>query len=182
MSRTLVLLKPDTVRRGLMGRVIARFEDADLKISAMKVFSPPDECLILKHYESTDKWLFTVGKKTIEAYISSGSSIKEVERDYGVTGESDIGRVVKGRLVRYLTGGTVVALIVEGNHAVEKTRSLIGFTFPAEAAPGSIRGDFGSDSAMNAASQGRSIENLVHASDSDSTAEKEIDLWFGHGC
>lgn len=182
MSRTLVLLKPDTVRRGLIGRIISRFEDADLRISSMKVYDPPERCHIMKHYESTDEWLYTVGDKTIESYKRTGLGLEEVQRDYGETEETAIGRVVKNRLITYLTSGTVIALIIEGNLAVEKVRRLIGATFPAQANPGTIRGDFGSESAFFAASQGRSIENLVHASDSEETAENEIELWFGRGC
>lgn len=182
MSRTLVLIKPDAVRRGLIGRIIARFEDADLRIADVKAYSPPDRCHILKHYESTDEWLFNVGKKTLEDYSAAGLSLEEVERDYGVSEELAIGRVVKKRLVKYLTNGMVIALIIEGNMAIEKVRHLVGFTIPAQAEPGTIRGDFGTDSAVNAASAGRSIENLIHASDCEKTAESEIELWFGKGC
>ncbi|MBN1296962.1 nucleoside-diphosphate kinase [bacterium] len=183
MSHTLVLIKPDAVKRGLIGRIITRFEDAGLRVSAMQLFSPPDRCHILKHYESTDSWLFNVGKKTLEDYAAAGLTLEEVKRDYhGVTEELDIGHVVKQRLVDYLTHDAVVAMVVEGNMAVEKVRLLVGFTIPAKAAPGTIRGDFGYDSAVNAASHGRSIENLVHASDCEESARREIELWFGNEC
>ncbi|MCD4654869.1 nucleoside-diphosphate kinase [bacterium] len=182
MSRTLVLLKPDAVERGLMGRIISRFEDTGLKIRDMKMFSPPKRCLILKHYESTDQWLLNVGKKTLEDYYAVNLTEIEVKRDYGVSDEMSIGRIVKERLVSYLSSGTVVAIIIEGNMAVEKIRNLIGSTMPAQAAPGTIRGDYGSDSAANAAFIGRSIENLTHGSDSELSAENEINLWFGNGC
>lgn len=182
MSRTLVLIKPDAVRRGLIGRIITRFEETELTVENIKMFSPPDRCHILKHYESTDEWLFNVGKKTIEDYTAAGLTRTDVKRDYGVTDEIEIGQVVKQRLVDYLTHGTVVALIIRGNMAIEKVRHLVGFTIPAQAQPGTIRGDFGSDSAVNAASSGRSIENLIHASDCEKTAENEIELWFGKGC
>ncbi|HPQ42284.1 MAG TPA: nucleoside-diphosphate kinase, partial [bacterium] len=151
MSRTLVLIKPDAVRRGLIGRIITRFEDANLSVADAKMFSPPDRCHILQHYESTDAWLFNVGKKTVEDYAAAGLTDNEIQRDYGVTGEEAIGRVVKQRLVDYLTHGPVMALIVTGNMAIEKVRHLVGYTIPAQAEPGTIRGDFGSDSAVNAA-------------------------------
>mgnify|MGYP001605809167 CR=1 FL=1 len=182
MSQSLVLLKPDAVRRGLIGRILQRLEDTGLRIRNIKMYDPPDYCHILKHYESTDEWLFNVGKKTIEDFVSAGLTLEEVKRDYGVTDEMGIGRVVKNRLIEYLTSGTVVAVIVEGNMAIEKVRLMIGHTIPAMAAPGSIRGDYGTDNAAFAAASKRSIENLIHASDSPETAEKEIDLWFGSGC
>jgi len=181
MSRTLVLLKPDTVRRGLMGKVITRFENTGLKIRDMKMFDPPHRDIILKHYESSEIWLTEVGSKTIKNYIDAGYTLNDVERDYGVSDENGIGRKVKERLVQYLSTGVVVAMVIEGNMAVEKVRSLVGGTMPAQASPGTIRGDFGIDTAMSAASEGRSIENLVHASDSNENAEKEIYLWFGNG-
>ncbi len=179
MDRTLVLLKPDAVRRGLVGRIISRFEDAGLRIAQTKVFSPPDKQLIMKHYESSDEWLSNVGRKTIKDYESQGLTVQDVEKNYGTADESSIGRVVQKRLVDYLCHGVVIALILEGNSAIKKVRKLIGFTIPAQAEPGTIRGDFGSDSAVSAAIGGRSMENLVHASDSVETAENEIRLWFG---
>lgn len=178
MNRTLVLIKPDAVRRGLVGRVISRFEDAGLRIARMKVFSPPDRGIILKHYEASEQWLVNVGQKTIKDFESHGLGIHEIEKSYGSAEEQKIGNVVQKRLVEHLSRGTVIALIIEGYGAISKVRKLIGFTIPAQAEPGTIRGDFGSDSAVNAALAGRSIENLVHASDSEETADREIHLWF----
>ncbi|MBN1879272.1 nucleoside-diphosphate kinase [bacterium] len=178
MNRTLVLLKPDAVRRGMIGRIISRFEDAGLRITQMRVLSPPGKNLIRKHYDASEEWLSNVGRKTIKDYESQGLTPDDVKKNYGTMEESDIGRVVQQRLVDYLSHGTVIALAIEGNGAITKVRKLIGFTIPAQAEPGTIRGDFGCDSTVNAAVERRSMENLVHASDSDETAEREMNLWF----
>jgi nucleoside-diphosphate kinase len=180
MERTFVLIKPDAVRRGLVGRIISRFEDAGLRIAKLKVFTPPDKDLIQKHYEGTEQWLINVGKKSIDDYESQGLTRRDVKEGYGTSSELEIGRVIQGRLIEYLGNGDVLAMIVTGNMAVFKVRKLIGFTIPSHADPGTIRGDFGSDSAVQAATEKRSMENLVHASDSVRTAEKEITLWFGY--
>ncbi|MGB3976541.1 MAG: nucleoside-diphosphate kinase [bacterium] len=181
MERTLVLIKPDAVRRGLAGKIISRFEDAGLYISKLKLFSPPSKTVIKKHYENTENWMYSVGKKSIDDFISRGLTLEHVEKGYGTTAEIEIGRVVQDRLVAYLSMGDVIAMIITGDMAVSKVRKLVGYTIPAQAEPGTIRGDFSSDSAVQAAREKRSIENLVHASDSVQTAEKEIDLWFGKG-
>jgi nucleoside-diphosphate kinase len=73
-----------------------------------------------------------------------------------------------GELVRFITGGPLVAMVLEGNEAVEAARQVIGATNPLEAAPGSIRGDFATEVTFN----------LVHGSDSEESAEREISLWF----
>ncbi len=181
MEKTLVLIKPDAVRRGLTGRIISRFEDAGLTISKLKLFSPPDKTLIEKHYQNTEKWMCSVGKKSIEDFISRGLTLEHVEEGYGSISEIEIGKVVQKRLITYLSQGDVIAMVVSGDMAILKVRKIVGYTIPAQAEPGTIRGDFSSDSAVQAAREKRSIENLVHGSDSVETAENEIGLWFGGG-
>jgi nucleoside-diphosphate kinase len=73
-----------------------------------------------------------------------------------------------GELVEFITGGALVAAVMEGHEAVAAARQVIGATNPVEAAPGSIRGDFATEVTFN----------LVHGSDSDESAEREIQLWF----
>jgi nucleoside-diphosphate kinase len=74
-----------------------------------------------------------------------------------------------GELVSFITGGPLVAAVLEGHEAVAAARQVIGATDPLEAAPGSIRGDYGLEVTFN----------LVHGSDSDASAEREIEIWFG---
>lgn len=141
LERTLILIKPDGVQRGLIGRIIQRFEDVGFTISAAKMVWA-DEDLAQDHYEEH------VGKHFYE-------------------GLEDL-----------LTSGPVMALIVEGAHAVEKARQIVGDTEPRKARPGTIRGDFASMDKAVADEHDIGVKNLVHASATVDEAEEEIDTWF----
>ncbi|MET9517843.1 nucleoside-diphosphate kinase [Streptomyces sp. NPDC002994] len=131
-QRTLVLLKPDAVRRALVGEIISRIErKAGWKITALEMRSLDHETL---------------------------------EQHYG----EHKGRPFYEPLVEFMSSGPVVALVVEGERVIEGVRQLAGPTDPIAAAPGSIRGDFGSIVR----------ENLIHASDSEESAERELKLFF----
>jgi nucleoside-diphosphate kinase len=131
VQRTLVLVKPDGVRRGLAGEVISRLENKGLSLVAME--------------------LRTLDRATAEEH-------------YGEHRE----RPFFGELVEFITGGPLVALVVEGPNAVVATRRLMGVTNPVEATPGSIRGDYALEIG----------QNLVHGSDSEESARREIDIFF----
>ena len=131
MQRTLVLVKPDGVRRGLAGEVISRLEKKGLTLVAME--------------------LRTLDRATAEEH-------------YGEHKE----RPFFGELVDFITGGPLVALVVEGPNAVAGTRRLMGVTNPVEATPGSIRGDYALEIG----------QNLVHGSDSEESAKREIGIFF----
>ena len=131
MQRTLVLVKPDGVRRGLAGEVISRLERKGLTLVAME--------------------LRTLDRATAEEH-------------YGEHRE----RPFFGELVDFITGGPLVALVVEGPNAVAGTRRLMGVTNPVEATPGSIRGDYALEIG----------QNLVHGSDSEESAKREIGIFF----
>ena len=131
MSRTLVLIKPDAVQRGLVGEIISRLERKGLKIVALKMLQM-DEALAKRHY-----------------------AIHE-------------GKPFFSSLVDFIASGLVVAAVVEGSNAVEAVRRLMGETDPLKAAAGTIRGDFGLDI----------TQNLIHGSDSEESAKKEIELFF----
>jgi nucleoside-diphosphate kinase len=130
-ERTLVLLKPDTVRRGLMGEVLGRYEAKGLTVVAMDL-RHIDEAQADRHYA------------------------EHVERDFYPP------------LRAFVTSGPLVAMVLEGDEAVEIVRLLNGATDGRKALPGTIRGDL---SVSNR-------ENLVHGSDSPESAEREIALWF----
>jgi nucleoside-diphosphate kinase len=130
-ERTLVLVKPDGVRRGLAGEVITRLEKKGLTLVAME--------------------LRTLDRATAEEH-------------YGEHKE----RPFFGELVDFITGGPLVALVVEGPNAVAGTRRLMGVTNPVEATPGSIRGDYALEIG----------QNLVHGSDSPESAKREIGIFF----
>ena len=131
MQRTLVLVKPDGVRRGLAGEVISRLERKGLTLAAME--------------------LRTLDRETAEQH-------------YGEHSE----RPFFGELVEFITGGPLVALVVEGPNAVAGTRRLMGVTNPVESTPGSIRGDYALEIG----------QNLVHGSDSEQSAAREIAIFF----
>jgi nucleoside-diphosphate kinase len=130
-ERTLVLVKPDGVRRGLAGEVISRLENKGLTLVAME--------------------LRTLDRETAEQH-------------YGEHRE----RPFFGELVDFITGGPLVALVVEGPNAVTGVRRLMGVTNPVEATPGSIRGDYALEIG----------QNLVHGSDSPESAAREVGLFF----
>ena len=131
MERTLILVKPDAVQRGLMGEIVSRFERRGLKLVGMK-FIQMSEALANQHY--------AVHKE----------------------------RPFFNDLVTYITSGPVLAMVWEGKDAVAAARATIGSTKHVEAAPGSIRGDFGMEIGRN----------LVHGSDSPENGIKEANLFF----
>ena len=131
-ERTLVLVKPDGVSRGLVGEVIARIERKGLKLAALELRTA-DRAVAEEHYAEH------AGKGFYED------------------------------LVEFITGGPLVAIVVEGTRAISAFRQLAGGTDPVEkATPGTIRGDFGLEVQFN----------LVHGSDSPESAEREIKIWF----
>jgi nucleoside-diphosphate kinase len=131
MERTLVLLKPDCIQRRLMGRVIARFEDKELNVAAMKLMQVTPE-LAKRHYAEHVKKAWY---PELEAFI---------------------------------TGGPVVAMILEGPEVIRVVRNMVGATNGLNAEAGTIRGDFSSSQQMN----------LVHASDGPESASREIGIFF----
>jgi nucleoside-diphosphate kinase len=145
VERTLVLLKPDAVARGLAGRIIARFEDALLKIVAVK----------MKHMDA------------------------EFTRRHYFDLEERLGAEVYNTTAAFMQTGPVIAFVLEGVDAVRKVRTIIGSTYPDEALPGTIRGDFAHQTKASSRISGKAIINLVHASGNSKEAAYEVDLWFG---
>lgn len=144
IERTLVLLKPDAVARGLVGRVLTRFEDALLKIVACKMVWM-DADLARQHYSDL---------------------------------EERFGPAVYNSVSTFMEAGPVFALVLEGVEAVACIRKLVGATYPDQAAPGTIRGDFAHQSKAYANANGLAVANLVHASANIEEAGREIDVWF----
>ncbi len=174
MERTFTMIKPDGVKRGLVGEIIARFERSGLKLVAVKMVHPTRD-MVEKHYPSTDIWFKTVGEKTLNSYKEFGLNPKE---HLGTDSAMEIGKIVKGWLIDFISSSPVVCMVWEGNHAVENVRRLVGNTLPMKAAPGTIRGDFTCDSPDLANVGHRPIRNLIHASGDAKEAQHEITLWF----
>ena len=132
MERTLVLVKPDAMQRGLAGEILNRLERRGLRIVGLKLLQV-DRALAERHYGEH------VGKPFYEG------------------------------LVAYITACPIIAAVLEGTDAVEAVRSTMGKTNPRDAAPGTIRGDFGLEIGRN----------LIHGSDSPQSATREVALFFG---
>ena len=130
-QKTLVLVKPDGVRKHLIGEVISRFERRGLTVSALK---------LMKISEAQAKFHYA-------------------EHD---------GKPFFGELVSFITGGPVAAMVISGDNAIKAVRGLMGATNPLDSVPGSIRGDFALDIG----------ENIVHGSDSEERAAREIKNFF----
>jgi len=175
MERTLVLIKPDGVKRGIIGEIIARFEKAGLKPVGMKMIWV-DKDLVAKHYP-TDRveLLKGIGEKTLNSYAEIG---KDAKKELGTDDPVEIGKLVNAWNMEALSIGPVIAIVFEGIHAVATVRKITGFTLPHSAAPGTIRGDYSIDSPALANERKRPVRNLIHASGNLEEAEYEIKLWF----
>ena len=168
-ERSLVLLKPDTVQRSLVGEVIKRFENTGLKISAMKMIVPT-EAQLLTHYNKDDSWYQRKGEGIVAELTAQGKEINKEPLEYG----KDIIRTI----VHYMTAAPVVAMILEGNKAVSVVTKIVGTTEPSTSDVGTIRGDYTLDSYSHATFENRAVRNLVHQSESPEEAEREIVIWF----
>ena len=175
MEQTVVLIKPDGVKRALVGEIIHRFERMGLKIVAMKMVRPTKEHLH-KHYGThKDSTIQRLGSKTLETYKKYG---KDAKVDLGTDDPAELGKMVVGWLLDYVSSGPVIAILLEGYHAVENVINAAGPTMPVQAPPGSIRGDFSTDSAAYANTEKRGVANLIHISGSEEEANFEKTLWF----
>lgn len=168
-QRSLVLLKPDAVQRGLIGEIISRFEKKGLKITAMKLVHPTRD-LAYKHYEWSDEEKLSTGTRTLEVYRSKGIELEKTP--------IEIAEDVQRRLVNFLISGPIVVMVIEGAHAIEHIRKLVGHGSPLNADVGTIRADYTVESYLMADEADRVARNLVHASSSESEAEREIRVWF----
>lgn len=174
-ERTFCMIKPDGVKRGLIGDIIARLEKAGLKIVAMKMLVPTAE-QVKRHYPMSDEaWVNRLGEKSLSSFDTLDADPQVV---LGSTDTKVIGKGVADSLVEFMTSGPVVAIVVEGIQAIDMIRKLAGHTLPYKADVGTIRGDYSVDSPAVANVEGRAIHNLFHASETLEEAANEIKLWF----
>ncbi|MBI2444332.1 MAG: nucleoside-diphosphate kinase [Candidatus Magasanikbacteria bacterium] len=174
-ERTFVLIKPDGVRKGLVGEVIRRFEQRDLKIVALEMFQPTRE-QIDNHYPKDEAWIRRLGQKTLSTYEKYGI---DATKELGTADDLAIGKMVRQWLIDFMVSAPLVRLVVEGIHAVDMVRKICGHTLPYLADMGTIRGDYSADSPAVANSEHRAVMNLVHASETATEAAHEISHWFG---
>jgi nucleoside-diphosphate kinase len=168
-ERTLVILKPDAVQRGLTGEIINRIERTGLKLIGLKaIMAEADQCWA--HYNKDEEWFLKKGNMTVENRKTAGMPVTKEAIEYG--------RDIIGALVKFMTCGPVVPMIWEGNQAVGIVKKLVGATEPLSSDGGTIRGDFTIDSFELANFDERAVRNLIHCSDQPAEAEREIQLWF----
>lgn len=174
-EQTFAMVKPDGTRKGLIGEIIHRFEQRDLKIVALEMFQPTHED-IDNHYPKDREWIERLGTKTKTTYEKYN---RDLEKDFEKTDLYSIGSEVRSWLVDYMTSAPLVRMVVQGVHAVDMVRKIAGPTMPYQADMGTIRGDFSNDSPVVANAEKRAIMNLVHASETAEEAQHEIKHWFG---
>lgn len=169
IERTLVILKPDVVQRGIIGEVFSRFERKGLKIVAMKMVWP-DKKLADTHYDQPESAALLLGERTIAAFKERGIEMKETPME--------IAKRIQSWLGSYLSAGPVVVMIIEGAHAVAYVRKIRGHTNPLQADVGTIVADYTIDSYFLADEDKRSVRTMVHAAGTVEEAEHEIKIWF----
>lgn len=177
LEQTLVLIKPDAVLRGLMGDILDRFECAGLTVIAIKMVRPSLE-KARNHYPTTDAQLIQMGEKTLSTYQQFQLDPVEL---LGTSNAREIGLILHEWNAEFLSSGPVVACVLQGVHAVKKTRAICGSTMPRDAQPGTIRGDYSSVSPALSNLQKTAVYNLVHASDNENDPNEpaaEIAYWF----
>lgn len=172
-EKTFVILKPDTIQRGLVGEIIQRFERIGLKIVALKM-TQASESLIFKHYNKDDSWYIRKGNGIIENRQKLGLPIEKEAIEYG----KDIIRA----MVHYITACPVVVMVIEGNQSQAVIKRLVGGTEPTTADSGTIRGDYALDSFFMCDVDGsRGLRNLIHCTDPADGPEAfdyEVSVWF----
>jgi len=130
----------------------------------------PDEKTVGEHYADDEVWMKSVGEKTIKAYEAKGLKLGKNALEQG--------KMIRQQLMDCLRISPIIALAMEGHNVIDRVRKLVGATAPADAQPGTIRGDFAFDSYRLADASGRPIQNLLHASDSPENGIREINIWF----
>lgn len=173
-ERTLALVKPDGVKRGLVGEVIGRIERRGLKVVALKMLAV-DRAHLENHFPKAEAWVERLGEKTMKTFTEYGIDPIAAQ---GTDDKKKLGAMVKESLFEYMQSGPIVALVIEGIHAIDMVRKLAGHTLPVFAEMGTIRGDFSVDSPAVANVEGRAIHNIMHASENKEEADNEISLWF----
>ncbi len=169
------MIKPDGVKKGLVGEIIKRFEQRDLKIVALEMFQPTRSD-IDSHYPKDMVWLARLGSKTLATYEKYGYDAME---DFGTINPEKIGPEIRKWLIDYMISAPLVKMVVEGTHAVDMVRKICGPTLPNLADMGTIRGDFSVDSPAVANAEKRAVANILHASETTEEARHEIEHWFG---
>ncbi|VVB80066.1 Nucleoside diphosphate kinase [uncultured archaeon] len=165
-EKTLVLIKPDAVLRGLVGEIIQRFERVGMKISAIKMIKAPRK-ILEKHYYKDEKWLREKG----ELYKKKLNLPEN-------TDPIPVGQSIVEGLIKDMQFSPIIAMVLEGHNAVHTVKRLNGPTNIDQAQPGTIRGDYSHDTFGLANKSNRPNITIIHATDNPAVAQNEIDFWF----
>ena len=165
---TCVLIKPDVVKRGvklfctinheLTGGTVRLWE---LSCSVIRATRGQIEA----HYDKDDDWIIKTGKEVLEIYEKYGRNVKA---ELGTSDPYNLGKIVLGWMTDFMTSGDLVALVIQGDGAIQEVRKKAG----------RIREEYMEDSLEQAVLEHRALENLIHASENPEEARKELAIWF----
>lgn len=173
-ERTVLLIKPDGVRRGLIGEIISRIEQRGLKIIALQMIHANKEQMD-NHYPKDSAWIERLGRKSLDTYKKYNMDPLE---KIGTKDPAKIGRKIRSWIIDFMISGPMIKMVVSGIHAIDMVRKLAGNTLPNLAEMGTIRGDYSVDSPAAANADCRGVRNIVHASETPEEAKNELKEWF----
>lgn len=169
-ERTFVIIKPDGVQRSLVGEIIQRIERVGYKLVAAK-FVVPNEDLLWQHYHKTDEWFLKKGQAIVERRTGKNLPIEKEAIEYGKD-------IIRGT-IKFMLSGPVLAMVWEGNRAVDVIKKMVGATDPLSSDVGTIRGDYSLDSFSIVEHDDRgTVRNLIHCTDDVAEYEREVSIWF----
>lgn len=174
IERTLIIIKPDALKRGLVGKIIKTFENVGMKLMAAKMLKPSAD-VIKNHYPGTSEWIKEMGEKTLTSFKQSG---QDVIKTFKTEDPNKLGQFVYVRLIKYWMEGPIIVMVWQGANAITVARKLRGHTIPALAIPGTLHAQFSFDSSPLSASLNRVVKTFIHTSGSTDEAKREINYWF----
>lgn len=173
-EQTLIIIKPDAVKRALIGTIIKTFETVGLKLLAAKMVKP-EAGVIKNHYPGTPEWIIEMGNKTLASFKQSGVDPK---KQFGTDDPTKLGQFVYDRLIKYWGEGPIVVMVWSGPDSVVIARKLRGHTIPLLAQTGTLHAKYSYDSSTLSAGLDRVVKTFVHASGTVEEAKREIKYWF----
>lgn len=174
---TLVLIKPDAVRRQLAQKIIAEFESNSFSVTVGEEILPTNE-LVKKHFEYRPNTFLHTAEKTLKKCQKLGLDIS-LTTMYNKSVE-EVADMIEGFYHSYLMSGIVIPLIVSGRNSIKIVKGMCGNTFPSEADPNSLRGKYASDSFELCIKENRAAQNILHAAEDNEEAIHQLKLWFPH--
>lgn len=173
-DKSLVIIKPNALKRKIVHEIISRFEHANLEIEAMQLFRP-DRYKVAQHYGLSKQWRIHVGSKA----MAKINELYDVEKVLGTTDALEFGTMIWNWSVNDLAEKKLLAIIFKGYNAIDRVSKVVGGTEPYSSPAGTIRGDFSSDTIIGANIEHRVLDNVVHRSFCTEEAKHEISTWFG---